>query len=233
MDNKSLEDITNELNSFNQEIPPWAELLIQSMQTIINELKCVKDLAERISELESFKVVSDTVTTRLHNENTRLANLITNLESKVDDQEQRSRNYCLLFHGIPENVNEKTDDIALEIMNTDLGLNDVAECEIQRSHRLGQKVTERRNLRSNAATAHPRPIIVRFSNFKTRMRVFKNKKSLKGQNISITENLTRLRVELLKKAGAKYGRDKVWTHEGRIMTKFNDQYITINSDGDL
>ena len=37
--------------------------------------------------------------------------------------------------------------------------------------------------------------------------VFKNKKVLKGKNISISENLTRYKYDLLKKAVTKYGVD--------------------------
>ena len=85
------------------------------MKVIINELKVVKDLAARVNVLESFKAVSEKVTSNLENENSRLLKLIMNLELKVDDQEQRSRNTCLLIHGIQENDRENTDDLALKV----------------------------------------------------------------------------------------------------------------------
>ena len=51
--------------------------------------------------------------------------------------------------------------------------------------------------------------------------------------LSISENLTKKRYELYQAAITTYGRMKVWTNEGRIMTKLNDQYKTIRNMGDL
>ena len=36
---------------------------------------------------------------RLQEDNERLNHLITSMEETIDDQEQRSRNQCLLIHG--------------------------------------------------------------------------------------------------------------------------------------
>ena len=142
----SLEDISEKLNSINDNsIPAWALLLMESMKVIINELKVVKDLAASVNVLESFKAVSEKVTSNLEKENSRLLKLITNLELKVDDQEQRSGNTCLLMHGIQENDRENTDELALK--NNNIGLSNIQQSEIQRSHRLGLKFNQKRNLR--------------------------------------------------------------------------------------
>ena len=226
----SLEDITTELNSVSKEIPPWALLVVQSMRTVISELQCVKDLTLRVNELESFREVSQTVSDNLQAENHRLENKINKLETKCDDMEQRSRNHCLLIHGCPEYESEKTDDIALEVFNIQVGLPNITSSDISRSHRIGAKVA-RVNTRSNVQ--RPRPIIVRFTNWNTRVDVFKNKRNLKGTNASITESLTKRKLDLLKKAEGKFGRGKVLSYEGFIKTIVNDQYVTINSVDDL
>ncbi len=60
------------------------------------------------------------------------------------------------------------------------------------------------------------------------MRFIATRKKLKGQKLLITENLTQLRVDALKSARAKYGDRKVWTTEGRIYAKDeNDKKVTI------
>ena len=124
----------------------------------------------------------------------------------------------------------KTNDIALALINENLGLN-INHSEIQRSHRVGPKTDKSNLLRS----AKPRiqPIIVRFTDYETRHKVFKIKKLLKGTKMSISENLTITRYNLLKKAAEKYGKNMVWSHEGRIMTKINGMYVIINSLDDL
>ena len=108
------------------------------MKVIINELKVVK-----IRELESFKAISETVNHRIQEENTRLNNLISKLEAKVDDQEQKSRNSCLLFHRLPEN-GENTNSIVLQTMKEQLKL-ELDKSKIQRSHRMGPKDVGKRS----------------------------------------------------------------------------------------
>ena len=232
MDNTSLDEIANQFNTFNQEIPAWALLLMQSMKTVIDELKLVKDLAKKVHEFEEFKIISSGVSTKLQEENQRLNDKIKILEDKIDDQEQRSRNNCLLIHGCPEMDGEDTDNVALDVMNIKVGLLDIPKSAIFRSHRVGPKANQRRSLRSSASP-RPRPIIVRFASWKIRERVFKNKKELKGKGISISESLTKIRYNLLKAAEEKLGRGKVWSNGGFIVSKVDDKYVTIYSANDL
>ena len=76
-------------------------------------------------------------------------------------------------------------------------------------------------------------IIFRFSNFRKRQLVFKAKRNLEGKDISLSESLTRARYGLLKASIEKYGKGKVWTNEGRVVTKVGDNFVTIRSKNDL
>ena len=60
---------------------------------------------------------------------------VDSLSSQVDKQEQYSRRNCLLLHGIPENKNEKTDDLCLATINEHLELA-ITEVDIERTHRM-------------------------------------------------------------------------------------------------
>ena len=95
-------------------MPPWAKLLIESMQFKITEITCVKVLSTRVNELESFKAVNEQVTRELKTENKRLQECLDNLSDVVDDHEQRNRNNCLLLHGVEEMDGENTDDMVLK-----------------------------------------------------------------------------------------------------------------------
>ena len=129
-----------------------------------------------------------------------------------------------------EGNSENTDDLVVAVINNDLGI-DITVHEIERSHRLGP-INNRRNLRS--ARVNPRPIILRFNSFRKRQKVFKAKWSLKGKKVSLSENSTKQRYEIYKAAVTKYGRDKVWTNEGRrTLTKVNNTLLVINSLHDL
>ena len=86
---------------------------------------------------------------------------------------------------------------------------EIKKDEIDRSHRLGV-------LKNNGKS---RPIIIKFVRYNTRYRIFKNKTKPKVKNISVTESLTKKRMEALKKARKDHGLENVWSSEGKILYK--------------
>ena len=64
-------------------------------------------------------------------------------------------------------------------------------------HNIGriQRIEEHKKTRQKA-----RPIIAKFVQYDDRNRVFRNKKKLKGQNISVTKSLTKTRMDKVKQA---------------------------------
>ncbi|XP_052712340.1 uncharacterized protein LOC128186562 [Crassostrea angulata] len=164
---------------------------------------------------------------------------INYLETRVDDLEQYSRKNCLKFSGIPEQHNEDTDQVVLNTVNnyilksTKITLD---RYSISNSHRLGPP---------QGSKSRPRDIIVRFTRYRDRDAVFKNKKNLKSFNTNPTNNykifvneaLTRRRALLFKKARAtvKTGHaSSCWTNDGKIIVKLkNDKKITIRSEEDV
>ena len=131
-------------------------------------------------------------------------------EEKMDDLEQYSRRSCLVMTGVKETRDEDTDQIVEEILFSKLGLN-LTPFEVQRTHRLGQ----RRDPKDGRAVYRP---IIRFVGYKSRDKVFKVKRKLKGTGISIFENLTERRVEFLQEVKKIAGYKNVWTLDGRILT---------------
>ena len=65
------------------------------------------------------------------------------------------------------------------------------------------------------------------------MDVYKAKRNLKGKGIVLTENLTKRRYLLLKTAVEALGVRQVWTNEGRILTKINNQIIEITTEEEI
>ena len=213
-------------------IPPWALLLIESFRVLITEFKGLHDISKRFSELDDISATCRNTSDLLKADNIRLNHELNELRDRVDDQEQRNRNYCLILHGVDETPNESTDDVVAAVINDNLGIN-LSVDEIERSHRLGPlNITDnRQNLRSSKK--YCRPIIVRFKFICKKIEVFKSKRALKGKQISISENLTKHRYVIYKAAMQKYCMGKVWTNDGRITTKVGERYIIINSMKDL
>ena len=92
---------------------------------------------------------------------------VDSISGQVDKQEEYSRCNCLLLHGIPENKNEKTDDLCLAAINEQLELS-VTEANIEPTHRIG-KPTD--------ASQKSRSMIVKFVRYNDRKNVFNRKKN--------------------------------------------------------
>ena len=130
---------------------------------------------------------------------------VKNLENQLDRQENYSRRNCILIHGITETQDENTDDISLRPINEHLKLQ-LTEKELDRTHVVGN---------SKSDNKRPRPIIVKFARYNTRRKVFVNKIRLENTGISMTESLTKHKMEFLKKAKNEFGFN-VWTVDGQI-----------------
>lgn len=128
------------------------------------------------------------------------------LAAKTDDLEQRSRLENLRIFGLAEKSNENTDQLVLDVakkVGVTLNLSSIA-----RSHRVGKK-----------RPGSSRPVIVKFVSFADRQRMFGAKKNLKGTKITIKEDLTNTRMEILKAAMNHFSDSSVWTQNGTIVIK--------------
>ena len=65
--------------------------------------------------------------------------------------------------------------------------------------------------------AKPRPILLKFVRCNTRNTINRNKKVLKGKEISVMESLTAKRIKISKKTKKLYGFVHVWSQDDKIM----------------
>ena len=142
---------------------------------------------------------------------------IEELESKVDQQEQYSMRNCTLFHGIPKSPNENTDKIVIQIITQHLDIN-VTEDGLDQSHRLGKRSTNQNKFRT---------IILKLAQYNIQRKIFYSKKKLKGKKISITESLTKIRMEALKKAQQEFEFCNAWLSDGSILYKDGSNKVTV------
>ena len=213
---KSLDDSGNSLN----DIPAWARILLNGFKLVCVELKNTN------AELKKTNGKLNEEISNLRDENAQLREII-------DNQEQYSRRNCLLIHGVAETQREKTDAVVLDIFQNQLGIPEEAINinYFERSHRLGKVRSTDQGRRGSK-----RPIIEKFTSYRTRNEVFYNKKKLKGSNVVITENLTKKRYSLLKASLDVLGRHSCWTKDGRILTKKNNEVVQIkgwSADGNM
>ncbi|XP_022903943.2 uncharacterized protein [Onthophagus taurus] len=129
---------------------------------------------------------------------------------KIDRLEQYGRRNNLRLFGVKETPEENTDLVVLNIFKSYLG-EELDISAIQRSHRIG-KIKEKYN----------RAIIIKFSSYRVRSKIYSLKSQLKGTRVVIKEDLTRARADMVKELVDDYGKGRVWTMDGIIYAK-NDK----------
>ena len=129
-----------------------------------------------------------------------------------------------IVHGVKDESSEDTKNIVTEICAEKLRL-EVDKSMIDTSHRIGPKKKDQK----------PRPIIVKFCSYRDRSKVFYSKKMLKGSGVTvtITESLTKTRMDLLNEVQRIGGHGNSWTIYGNIFVKKGKNIVRISKDPKL
>ena len=176
---------------------------------LIDLTESINFLSDKFKEYEEDRAKKDKITEDLKSEVDGLSTKIEKLEKLQDQQEQYSRRNCLLVHGIAAEKEEIKDEVIINTLNEKLDL-DITLREIERTNWIGEPKKTR---------PKTRPIIVKFVQCKDRNRVFRNNKKLKGQKISVTESLAKIRIDKLRQAKEIYEFTNVWTKDRKILSK--------------
>lgn len=141
--------------------------------TICKQLALALGEEEVIKKLESAicgklsKEVGE-LRKELHSRDRTISELqseVGELKTTMDEMEQYSRRVNLRMAGIQERDNENTFQLAMGIINDQVCVaHPISSEEIDRVHRIGRKVNGK-----------PRPIMIRFTTFRARQRVYKNR----------------------------------------------------------
>ena len=217
-----------------------------SLDSIMAEIKSIKNTQKRYEEqflsksndaAAACNFVADATDQRQHLEKMEasiqnlekmvkeLATTVRDNEKKVDDIEQYSRRNCLILHGnkdIPSTGSYSEFELyVLNKLNSRLNLDyKISSSDIDTCHVLPTKRSK------------PVPIIIKFVRRSVRELVFINKKKLKvddnSEKLSITESLTKRRLNLLMEAKKAFGYSNVWSYNGSIYCYFSGKRQVIN-----
>ena len=213
-----LKDLNGQLKELRKMFLESKENQIKGAEQLTELTESVKFINKKFDKYEEERNKKDEIIEELKKENSNLKEHLKDVEQNVDRQEQYSRRNCLLIHGIKEERNENTDDIVVKFIQDDLQ-EEINFEDLDRTHRIGK-----------VNNGKARPIIVKFARYNVRKKIFHNKRKLKGKNISITESLTMLRAKKLNEARDLYDRNNVWTYDGRIMVKDENNKISVYYD---
>ena len=204
----ALEDIKEMKNDFTKLTNSFVNFKMEMVYKINQMEESVKFCSNQYDEFHKTKGSLIQRLDKLEKEKNILETKLTKAVALIDDQQKYSRRNCLLFHGVKEESSEDTDNIVTEIFAEKLRL-EVGKSMIDRSYRIGPKKKDQK----------PRPIIVRFCSYRDRSNVFYNKKMLKGNGVTITESLTKTRMDLLNEVQRIVGQGNSWTIDGNIIVR--------------
>jgi len=192
-------------------------LIKPKIAKIVDE--CIQPHLETIQHNKDALILQEIQNKNLNDQISSMKNKISNIEKRLEEQEQYSRRTSLRFSNVrvPTNGNNvvktpiDTDSLVLDICKNQLGVK-LNLTDIGRSHPIGE-------IRDGKIS-----IIVRFLTYRQRHMVFSKKKELKGHvdKTFITENLTRHRYDLLKRLNTLRVDRKIhsfWTHDGSVLVK--------------
>jgi hypothetical protein len=184
--------------------PNFGSTLLTSLGDLIGNAIAV-EMKEKIRELSDE---CSTLKKELAMCREEIVVLKNNSALKIDDQEQHARRSNLRIFGITEVHNEDTTVEVIRFAKRLLNV-EIRKEDVDRSRRLGEK--------KNDVSTTPRPILVNFTNFWARRAIFSQKKKLKGTGVTVREDLTKTRHEILKTARSMYGIRNTWTTDGKVM----------------
>ena len=138
---------------------------------------------------------------------------ITNMQRNIDDLEQYGRRNSIRLHGVTEEANEDTDDLAIKAITTQLKCM-LTKDDIDRSHRTGKP---REANPQSKTKPKPRPILIKLCSYRKLAEIMKLKRNLKNTGISVNEDLTRRNHSLLIAASKSPKVEAAWSTDGRIL----------------
>ena len=133
---------------------------------------------DKFDKHEKEGKAKDELLSNLQTQVTKFTKKVSNLIVRVHQQEQYSRQNCLLMHGLKESFSADTDKLSIQIINVNLKPSD-----IDRTHCIVKK---------------GRVIIVKFAGNNIGKEVFMNKRMFKGTNIFVTKSLISLSIGKFK-----------------------------------
>lgn len=210
---KNIGDLNSELDSFKKEVLKELQTFKESFSPDSGEASGTKE-----------KDVFTSFQSRILKKFAKIEEDLRSYDDRLDDLENYSRRNCLVIHGITEERGEDIDAVVQDFISKDLRLANIdVMTHVDRCHRLGppKKITKD-DVSKDEVPKGRRPIIVKFCSYRTRSKLWLNKKLLKGTKKLITESLTIKRIELLNEAKKIFSQTNVWTSDGRICVKFPD-----------
>lgn len=217
------------LSSETSDMTEEAEVLLDTVLGALTATETIDRFVTALVAIPEVKAkllqhLAPSLETELHDVIQPLTDKIDKLTSrqnesdlKLDDLEQYGRRHSVRINGVPETDRENTDFLVCDFLGNELGI-EVDPIEIDRSHRLGPK-----------SGNNPRPIAVKFLNYRLKEHVYSNRRHLR-KGLYINESLTKARSKLFYQARQLKKQNiikETWTKDGKIFIKQKDDSVSV------
>lgn len=193
-------------------------IIQQTITELLTDKTFIEGIAVKVAETLNLQEIEKR-TVDCEKQITELMEVNKTLQARMESFERYSKRNNLRIYGVREKVNGNEDIVDTLRRETKLQFE---EEKIECAYRIG-KATKEGN----------RAIFIKFKEQKHKMEIVAERKLLKGTQIIITEDLTKLKHEVLKDAVAKLGKKNVWCMNGKILYRNGNVKHSIRSMEDI
>ena len=178
----------------------------------------IQQQQEKIKEQGRQLSVNKDIITELEAENRLLCSELASMKLNINNLEQYGRRNSLRFNNLTIDTSHKEEDMihgVVRFINDNMMSNGekINDQDVERCHPIGRKIRGRTP-----------QVIVKFSSYKTKTKMFANKTKLKGHSdrTFVTEDLTNLNHGVVKSLLELRKSRKInsfWTSNGKILVK--------------
>ena len=209
---------------------PFKELVHTMVKDMMSEeiyklQKRVEESEGRVMQLECQLKNKENEICSLHADLEKEKTSIQNHDLKYNEIEQYSRRNNLRIFGIAEKKGENTDQLVIDVAKR-IGVK-ISLDDIDRSHRTGKPHARedppaptdesRKSEEATQDAVRPRPILVKFTSYRRRHDMITQRRKLKKTKISISEDLSKFKLDLLRETAKHPSVRQAWTTDGRII----------------
>lgn len=218
LDENSDHDELHSVLDMAEGVLPKLDIVLQKLETLETKLdsleKYVKNVDAKVNDLSSKVESLDSTTKKAIKSIDELDKGMSFLNSEVEHLKKLEKDCAafrqevlymgvyqrrenLRFYGIEEDPEgaEDTQQVLVDFLQSELGIEDAFDIEFQRVHRIGT---------FNSEATKPRQIIARFLRYPDRERVLRNARKLKGKHFGISADFPKEIVDRRKELLPKF-----------------------------
>ena len=169
-------------NSVKEEINTLRKYVDDLKTSLVFSQKDIDDVKEKCHKAEERLMETEDGLTEANS-------CIDELYDQQEQLENHSRRNNVKIMGIPENGNEtweESEQKAIEVIRTRLQI--AEELKVERAHRVGKPRPPYRHIGGEKLKSKPRPIIVKFQEWKTKEKVVRTARKMKPDGLMFYED---------------------------------------------